>query len=114
MQLIPEYRLGGYEYIVLTALWDRESEYTENLFYKAYMTAIRTALDLSLHSIVVPAMGYDGHLSASGSALLKVIKDLSGLRNSGEFTLQDIFVVSNNEKHVEYLRQNVEARIYRV
>ena len=113
LEVESEYKLGGYEYILLTALWEKESEYTENLFYKAYITAIRAALGLGLQSIVVPAMGYDGHLPIAGSAFLRVINDLSELKNSNQFSLEEIFIMSSNERHIEYLKKNVETMVYR-
>ena len=113
VEVQPNYGFGKYKYVLLTALWDSESEYNKNLFYKAYLTAFRTAIDLNIKSIVVPAMGYDGNLPVSSAALLSVIQEFDDLKNSDEFSLEDIYVVSSNNKHIEYLRSHVEAALNR-
>ena len=77
------------------------------------LTAFRAAIDRNLVSLVVPAMGYDGNLPTSSTALLQVINDLGALANAGDFTLVDICVVSSNENHIEYLRSHIEPAIYR-
>jgi len=113
VQVQPNYGFGSYKYVVLTALWDNESEYNRNLFYKAYLTAFRTAINLNIKSIVVPAMGYDGNLPVSSAALLSVIQELDELKSSDDFSLEDIYVVSSNSIHIDYLRSHVEAALYR-
>ena len=113
IELSDECAIGTYDHLILTALWDRQSEYTKNLFYNAYLTAFRASIDRNLVSLVVPAMGYDGNLPTSSTALLQVINDLGALANASDFTLVDICVVSSNENHIEYLRSHIEPAIYR-
>lgn len=113
VELDPNHGIGAYQNVILSALWDDPSEYDRNLFYKAYMTALRAAMNLGVKSIVVPAMGYDGNLPVSGAAFLRVIQELDALTNSREFSLRDIYVVSPNSNHISYLRSHVEGMIYR-
>ena len=77
------------------------------------MTALRAAINLGLRSIVVPAMSYDGNLPVSGRAFLRVIRELDGLMDSSDFSIEDTFVVRSNRRDIEYLRSHVESALYR-
>ena len=94
------------------ALWDIQSEYNLNLFYKAYINSIRMAFQDNLKSIALPIMAYDGNLRICGQAIDKVINDLNSLKDSSDFSIEEIYFVSTKSNDIEYLRKEVEPKIY--
>ena len=46
IDLTDECAIGTYDHLIMIALWDRQSEYTRNLFFKAYLTAFRVVINL--------------------------------------------------------------------
>lgn len=110
----PAYHIRRFKTLIFVALWDHQSEYTQNLFYKAYGNCIRTALKNDLQSIALPVMAYDGKLEFCTWAILNVLRDFNKLKNSSEFSIQEMLFVSKNERHIEYIQEMIEPRLYRI
>lgn len=109
----PIYHIESFKTLIFMAIWDHQSEYSFNLFYKGYINALREAFHHGLKSIVLPIMPYDGFLKECGQAILKVIKDLDNLPASSDFSLEEIHFRSNVDEHIKYLVKAVEPMIYR-
>ena len=107
----PDYHIGNFRRLIFTALWDHHSEYNVNLFYKAYINSLRDAFQHHIKSIALPVMAYDGNLSLCGKAIIKVIQDLDSMKNSSEFSVENIYFVSNNREHINYLVKEVEPKL---
>lgn len=99
--------------LVLTALWADESEYSKNLFYKSYLSAIREAMRTKCNSIALPAMAYAGHARVAAEALKDVLLDLDALVSSGKFKLLAIYVITSNPKHLKNFKTHCEDLMYR-
>ncbi len=108
----PGYTIGKFKKLIFVALWDIQSEYNLNLFYKAYINSIRMALQDKLKSIALPIMAYDGNLRICGQAIEKVINELNSLKGSSDFSIEEIYFVSTKSNDIEYLRKEVEPKIY--
>ena len=106
------YNIGEYKKLIFVALWDAQSEYDFNLFYKAYINSLREAFKYNMKSIALPIMAYDGNLKICGQVIHKVIHDLDGLKDSDEFSLEEIFFVSNNSNHINFLKKEIEPKLY--
>jgi O-acetyl-ADP-ribose deacetylase (regulator of RNase III) len=105
LQTQPEWNLNA-GHIILVAMWDFQSEYTQNLFYKAYINSIRRGLDLQVKSMALPVMDYH-HGGKAAHAICEVILDLGNLRNSGCNSIEHLMFVSTRQEHVQLL----EARL---
>ncbi len=108
----PEYHIGNFKILIFVALWDYQSEYNFNLFYKSYINSLREAFHRNIKSIALPIMAYDCNLALCGKAIVKVIKDLDHLKKSSEFSLEKIYFTSNNMGHIEFLERHVEPKLY--
>ena len=108
----PIYNIGNFNKLIFVALWDYQSEYNFNLFYKAYINSLREAFQNNITTIALPIMAYEGNLSICGRAIIKVIHDLDSLKNSSEFSIEEIYFVSNNNDHINFLEKEVEPKIY--
>jgi hypothetical protein len=102
-----------FSHLILTALWAKENAYSENLYYKSYLTAIRAAEVLGMRSLALPALGYDNTILMSCSALVRVIDDLNSLPRSSDLQLEELLIVSNSSHHARPLQNSVD-RIYRL
>ena len=60
----------------------------------------------------LPVMAYDGHLDICGQAIIQVFRDLDVLNNSSSFSIEEIFFVSDNGPHIQYLNDVVALRLY--
>jgi len=107
----PIYNIGNFKKIIFVALWDFYSEYDFNLFYKAYINSFREAFQHNLKSIALPIMAYDGNLNLCGQTIIKVIRDLNYLKNSSEFSVEEIYFVTNNSSHIDLLQKEVEPKL---
>jgi hypothetical protein len=106
-----DYHIGNFERLIFVAVWDYQSEYNLNLFYKAYINSLREAFQHNIRSIALPIMAYDGNLRLCGQAIVKVIKDLDNLKISSEFSIEEIYFVSNNSDHITYLKKEVKPKL---
>ena len=102
----------NFQKIILVAMWDFHSEYTWNLFYMGYINSIRQANENNLETIAMPIMAYEGKIDLVARTILKVLTDLDRLKNSSEFSLEEIFFISYNQEHVETLDQLVGQKIF--
>ena len=109
-----DYNINNYSVLILTAMWSHESEYSKNLFYKAYINIFRQAFKSRLKSIVIPIMAYDGHLEICGTSIYEVLKDLNALENSHQFPLRYIKFMSTQIHHIDYFNKIIEPKIYRI
>lgn len=106
------YNIPNIKKLIFVAMWDSHSEYTFNLFYKAYINALREALQHQIKSIALPVMAYDGNLIMCGQAIVKVIHDLDCLKNSSEFSIEEVIFTTTNCNHIEFLKKEVEPILY--
>ena len=108
----PEYKLGNFKTLIFVALWDYQSEYSFNLFYKAYINSLRQAFQHNIRSIALPIMAYEGNLNLCGQAILKSVHDLDGLKHSAEFSIEEIYFVSKNRRHINFMEKEVSPKLY--
>ena len=106
------YHIGIFERIIFVAMWDYQSEYNLNLFYKAYISCFRDAFQHNLKSIALPIMAYDGNIRLNAQAAVKAITELDQLKNSSEFSVENIYFVSTNNSHVRFIENEVVYNIY--
>jgi O-acetyl-ADP-ribose deacetylase (regulator of RNase III) len=107
----PAYQLNNIGALIFAALWERQSEYSENLFYKSYINSLREAFKLNIKSIGLPLFTYDGNLSFCAKAIIKTICDLDSLKNSSEFSVDEIYFVSKNSNHLDFFEELVLQKI---
>ncbi len=51
---------------------------------------------------------FDGTIGVSAKAIIKVIRDLDALKNSDEFSLEEVYFVTNRKNYLAYFQEKVE------
>lgn len=106
--------LPAASHLILVAWWDRDNDYTPQLLYKVVIGGIRQALHHRMRSLAMPIIGIgSGRVTAEqfGDCLIQVVRDLDGLSNAGEHSLEEIAVVSDREREIEVLDQYLSRRL---
>lgn len=92
---------GRRQNFILCALWQRENPYTLPLIYSFYINSLRAAFAESCKSIALPILNVDPSLLST--AVAKVLTDLNNLRNSDNFSIEQISFVSRRASHVDLI-----------
>ena len=108
----PSCNIKRFYRIIFVGMWDYQSEYNSNLFYKAYVSCFREAFQHNIRSIAFPIMAYDGNIRISAQSAVKAITELDRLKNSSEFSVEEVCFVSTNNDHVSYFEDEVVFDIY--
>lgn len=108
----PGHRLGEFKRLIMVAIWAAESEYTRDLFHRAYVNSLREAFRHNLVSVALPVMAYDGNLKACGEAIVEVVHGMDRLKQSDSFSVKHVHFVSTKQTHIDYLVKEVEPMLY--
>ncbi len=99
-----EHTLDVRGWLILAGLWAHESAYTPELLYGVYIASLRQAFERHLVSLAMPIFT-GGGADLTFDAILRVLRDLDGLRTSDGFTVERLRFVSRKERDVEALAQ---------
>lgn len=100
---LPELKM--FSRVILAALWDYQSEYTSNLIYAVIINSLRQAFAGTVKSLAIPILNVDEKMFAQTT--LKVLTELDTLRNSSDFSVDELLFVSNKENRVNYLNKAI-------
>ncbi len=100
--------LNRFKRIILAALWDYHSEYTYNLIYALIVNSLRQAFAGKIKSLALPILNVDDKLFSQ--VTINVLSELNELKNSDEFSLEELIFVSDKENRVEFLNNSISAK----
>lgn len=95
--------------LILAALWQHENEYTPNLIYTVYVNSLRQAFHHGMQSLAIPILKVPKRMLRE--SIIKVFSELNALRDSSDFSVEEIEFVSTSASDVEFLRKSVEGRL---
>ena len=102
-----KYHLPGIGYVILAALWDHENQYSANLIYQFFINGLRKAFENNLKSIALPILHVP--LNMLAETMIRVIKDLDGLKISDQFSVEKIIILSLKEHDVTFIKDYLAA-----
>ena len=106
----PDYQLGRTGWLILTALWAHESPYTPSLLYGVFINSLRQAFARGLVSVAMPIFT-GGGAELTFDAIIRVLRDLDGLRTADEFSVERLIFVSRKPGDVEALGQRLKEAV---
>ena len=106
LEVSPFCEIGVARRLILTALWDRVNEYTPNLVYRFFSSALREAINHDIRSIQFPILNVNQKML--GQEIIKVLHDFDKLRNSALFPVERICFVTNKLNHANSLQNLLE------
>lgn len=110
------YNMAPCEKLILFAWWGEDNAFTPQFIYKCLSNLLREALTGRIESLAVPLFGTgsrDVRALDLAVQIVAVLKDFNRLNNAPDFSLQDIYFVSNKSSDVADVDNYVMGRLWR-
>lgn len=104
------------ERLILVAWWGRDNAFTGAFIYKCLANVLRSALHDNLESLALPLFGTgsrDAGADDFAVQLVRVLKDFDGLVGADQFSLQELYCVSDRPGDVAAVEDYAMPRLWR-